>query len=273
VILDQVLEVRVAAVLAHDGPALQLGLQRLDLLLLLVGQHGEPGLRHEGGKLVAFLLVELEVGRLADEHRYVFGGNHPLFSGREVGHLAVLAIGLVQPVGMHLGLVLQLELIIAGEHVLDFSEDVVVQRLVVLGQSSDVGVDDGVQRPIGDVEELDQSLPAPLGLLGLAVEHEGVAAADVVAVEGLVGVDLVLLRTACGQAEVDDRQLLLLRVGVLDRLEGLGVFLHAGVHAVGVGDHLLELTGSAELLLAFCALDRVVLVLVLDLLVRFQLHG
>jgi hypothetical protein len=68
VILDQVLEVRVAAVLAHDGPALQLGLQRLDLLLLLVGQHGEPGLRHEGGELVAFLLVELEVGRLADEH-------------------------------------------------------------------------------------------------------------------------------------------------------------------------------------------------------------
>ena len=85
-------------------------------------------------------------------------------------------------------------------------------------------------------------------------------------------VDVVFLRAASSEAEVDDGEFSDFGVGVLDALECLGELLHSAVHLSGVADDLLQLTHRLELLLAFCALHGVSLLLVLDLLVGVQLH-
>lgn len=109
-------------------------------------------------------------------------------------------------------------------------------------------------------------------MFGLGVEDYGVAPADVVAIEGLEGVDLILLGSSGSKGEINDGEFLFGGVGVLDALEGLAVFLQFGLHEGGVGDDILELSDCAEFLLAFCALDWVALVLVFDLLVGVGLH-
>lgn len=69
----------------------------------------------------------------------------------------------------------------------------------MLGQSCDVGVDDGVECFIGDVEEFHESSSGPFSLFGLGVEDYGVASANVVAVEGLESIDFVLLGSSGSQ--------------------------------------------------------------------------
>ena len=55
-----------------------------------------------------------------------------------------------------------------------------------------------------------------MSFFGLIVVDDGVAPSDVVPIEGLVGVDFILLGSSGCEAEVDDGEVLVEGVGVLD---------------------------------------------------------
>lgn len=118
-VFDQVLEVGVPAVLPDQGLARQILLEFLNLVLLQPCKQIEPSAGNQRCEPITLSLVGLDVRRLSDQDGHVFGGDNPLVSFGEEAHLCVLAVGLVESVEVDLGLVLQRQLLVAGEDVLD----------------------------------------------------------------------------------------------------------------------------------------------------------
>ena len=120
---------------------------------------------------------------------------------------------------------------------------------------------------IRDVKEFDESLSAPQTFFGLVVVDNGVTSSDVVAIEGLLRVDLVFLWTSGCEAVIDDVEFFMFGMTIFDDFDGFVVLVDILIDILWLGVDGFELSDCSELLISFGSFDWVFLFFDLDLLI------
>ena len=133
-------------------------------------------------------------------------------------------------------------------------------------------VDDSLQSLIVNIEKLHQPPSSPKRLLCLGINNYGVSSPNIVPVEVLVFVDLIFLRSSCCQAEINDRKIFPLWIRVLHSLDSLLIFKQILISIFRVSVDILVLPNRPELLFLFRPRHRILSLLLLDLLIRVNLH-
>ena len=72
-VFDQMLVLRIAAVLPHQSFTSEISLQLLNLIFLPVFQQIEPSRRNQPCKSIPLTLVQFDIKRILDKNRHIFG--------------------------------------------------------------------------------------------------------------------------------------------------------------------------------------------------------
>ena len=99
------------------------------------------------------------------------------------------------------------------------------------------------------------------------VVDNGVTSSDVVAIEGLLRVDLVFLWTSGCEAVIDDVEFFVFGMTIFDDFDGFVVLVDILIDILWLGVDGFELSDCSELFISFGSFDWVFLFFDLDLLI------
>ena len=117
----------------------------------------------------------------------------------------------------------------------------------------------GFQRCPANIKEFNQPFSSPEGFFLACIVDKGIASSDVVSVEGLLGVDFILIMPPRIQAEVNNEDIFVLRMFIFHHFESLIILKSSSIKLVRQGQHIFLLTNCAELLFFFGPFDWIFL--------------
>ena len=116
-----------------------------------------------------------------------------------------------------------------------------------------------LQRCPANIKEFDQPFSSPHCFFLACIVNKGIASSDVFSVEGLLGIDFILIVSSCIQAEINNEDIFVFWVFIFHHLKSFIILKSSSIKLVRQGKNLLFLTNCPELFFLFCPFDWIFL--------------